>query len=127
MAAKHRRPTSKGARLATATFAAVTVGAVAVGAVVLVNQFGTGSSTASAAAAATNAAGQNGGHPAALSATTSTTAGAATSKPPAAVPLHVVSAAPDNTARRWAQRFTWEASAAAHLALYRRAAGRIAA
>ncbi|HEX3973171.1 MAG TPA: glycosyltransferase family 1 protein [Stellaceae bacterium] len=34
---------------------------------------------------------------------------------------------PDNAARRWAQRFTWEASAAAHLAVYRRAAGRIAA
>lgn len=32
----------------------------------------------------------------------------------------------NDMARRWAQRFTWEASAAAHLALYRRAAGRIA-
>jgi len=31
---------------------------------------------------------------------------------------------PDETARRWAQRFTWDASAAAHLAIYRRAAGR---
>ena len=35
-------------------------------------------------------------------------------------------AAPDNTARRWAQRFTWEASAAAHLAVYHDAAGRTA-
>ncbi|HEX3971884.1 MAG TPA: hypothetical protein VHX19_11205, partial [Stellaceae bacterium] len=32
---------------------------------------------------------------------------------------------PDNNARRWAQRFTWEASAASHLAVYRQAAGRI--
>jgi glycosyltransferase involved in cell wall biosynthesis len=34
---------------------------------------------------------------------------------------------PNETVRRWAQRFTWEASAAAHLAIYRRAAGRNAA
>jgi len=32
--------------------------------------------------------------------------------------------APDDAARRWAKRFTWEASAAAHRAVYRRAAGR---
>ena len=36
-------------------------------------------------------------------------------------------ASPNDMARRWARRFTWEASAAAHLALYRRAAGRLAA
>ena len=36
-------------------------------------------------------------------------------------------ASPNDAARRWARRFTWEASAAAHLALYRRAAGRSAA
>jgi alpha-1,3-rhamnosyl/mannosyltransferase len=36
-------------------------------------------------------------------------------------------ASPNDAARRWARRFTWEASAAAHLALYRRAAERIAA
>lgn len=33
-------------------------------------------------------------------------------------------AAPVEAARRWAQRFTWEASAAAHLAVYCRVAGR---
>jgi glycosyltransferase involved in cell wall biosynthesis len=31
---------------------------------------------------------------------------------------------PDAAPRRWAQRFSWEASAAAHLAIYRRAAGK---
>ncbi|HEY1505994.1 MAG TPA: glycosyltransferase family 1 protein [Stellaceae bacterium] len=33
-------------------------------------------------------------------------------------------AGPNDAARHWARRFTWEASAAAHLAVYRRAAGR---
>lgn len=35
-------------------------------------------------------------------------------------------AEPDATARRWARRFSWDASAAAHRAIYRRAAGRSA-
>lgn len=35
-------------------------------------------------------------------------------------------AQPETAARHWAQRFSWDASAAAHLAVYRRAAGRAA-
>jgi alpha-1,3-rhamnosyl/mannosyltransferase len=45
----------------------------------------------------------------------------------AAVAARRNGASPNDAARRWAHRFTWEASAAAHLALYRRAAGRSAA
>ncbi len=42
----------------------------------------------------------------------------------AAVAAHRAGRRPDETARRWSRRFSWEASAAAHLAIYRQAAQR---
>ena len=91
MAAKHRRPRSTGSRLATGLVAAVAVTAVAASTVAVVNRLSVGASDGSTAAAATESVGHS------TSTAVTSTPAKPTTPSPVAVPLHLLTAAPDGT------------------------------
>jgi len=97
MAAKHRRPGSKGARVAGAALAAVTVSAVAAATLVVVNRYWTASSDATT----TSPPASRQTVPASNASASSTSASSAAT-PSAAqtpVPLHLVRTTPDGATR----------------------------